>query len=405
MVEKARSVVKRESSGMNEANRDETAEPSLRSIAGLFLMLGTTSFGGPAAHIGMLENEVVRRRRWVDSSTFLDLLSATNLIPGPNSTEMAIHLGHKLRGWKGLIVAGAAFIAPATAIVMLLSWVYVSYGTVPAIHGMLYGIRPVLIGIVAQALWTLGRSCLRTRSLAVLCAMDLLAIYLDIHELAVLFGTGIIAAFIQRASHRPPQGTLASLALPIALSVPSIPLDAPPSHPFSLSGLFFVFLKIGSVLFGSGYVLLAYLNSDFVVRLGWLSQQQLLDAVTIGQITPGPLFTSATFVGYVMAGPIGGIVATIGIFLPSFVFVALSAPVIPLMRRSPTASAFLDGINVASWALMASVMLEISRQSIVDLPTLILAGIGLIAIVYWKINSTWLVLAGAVSGIAYTFLA
>ncbi len=378
-------------------------KPTLKSLARLFLLLGTTSFGGPAAHIGLLENEVVRRRKWLSAEEFLDLLGATNLIPGPNSTEMAIHIGHKFLGWRGLLVAGIAFITPAAAIVTLLSWAYVRFGTLPAIHGALYGIKPVMIGIIAQALWTLGRSCLRTRVLAGICIVDILAIASGFHELVIVFGTGLVSCLFAAASRKAPT---AFALLPFQLHVQPLLAFAQPMTPqaFSLDSLFLVFLKIGSVLFGSGYVLFAYMKADFVDRLGWMTDRQLIDAVTVGQITPGPLFSSATFVGYLMAGPIGSLVATVGIFLPSFVFVALSAPLVPRMRRSTIAAAFLDGVNVASWALMASVTFTMARESLVDEMTFVLAvvSIGLMAI--WRVNSTWLVAIGAISGIVATLV-
>lgn len=386
---------------MNRTENELPAKPTLKSLARLFLLLGTTSFGGPAAHIGLLENEVVRRRKWLSAQEFLDLLGATNLIPGPNSTEMAIHIGHKLKGWRGLLVAGIAFIAPATAIVSLLSWAYVRFGTLPAIHGALYGIKPVMIGIIAHALWTLGRSCLRTRVLIAICLVDVVAITYGVHELVILFGTGLASCLIASAIRK---SSCTFALLPFSMNVQPLLAFSQPLIPqsFSLDSLFLVFLKIGSVLFGSGYVLFAYMKADFVDRLGWMTDRQLLDAVTIGQITPGPLFTSATFVGYLMAGPIGGLVATVGIFLPSFVFVTLSAPLVPRMRRSTIAAAFLDGVNVASWVLMAAVTFSMGRESLVDSMTILLALFSLVLIAIWRVNSTWLVAIGAVSGIAAT---
>jgi chromate transporter len=300
-----------------------------------------------------------------------------------------------------LLVAGIAFIAPATAIVTLLSWAYVRFGTLPAIHGALYGIKPVMIGIIAQALWTLGRYCLRTRQLVGICLVDIVAIAYGMHELVILFGTGLASCLIASAV-RKSSFTFAFLPFPLNFQ-PCVALAQPMTpQSFSPDSLFLVFLKIGSVLFGSGYVLFAYMKADFVDRLGWMTDRQLLDAVTIGQITPGPLFTSATFVGYLMAGPIGGLVATVGIFLPSFVFVALSAPLVPRMRRSTMAAAFLDGVNVASWVLMAAVTFTMGRESLVDALTVLLALLSLGLMTIWRVNSTWLVAIGALSGIATT---
>lgn len=403
MVAQSRDIVN-QVNYMNESHSTTDAEPTLGALARLFLTLGTTSFGGPAAHIGLLENEVVRRRNWIDSDTFMDLLGATNLIPGPNSTEMTIHIGHRLRGWKGSIVAGVAFIAPAMIIVMALSWVYVNYGSLPVFSSALYGIKPVMMAIVTQALWSLGRTCLRTPVLIAFCLVDVGLIIMGIHELAVLFGTGLAVMAIETVRRLPP--FVSAVFLPIWTLSHSIPstLPAVSPVPVSLRVLFLTFLKIGSVLYGSGYVLLAYLDTDFVERLGWVSKETLLDAITIGQITPGPLFTSATFVGYLVAGPIGGLVATIGIFLPSFVFVALLAPMVSRMRASKSAAAFLDGVNVASWVLMAAVTLDLGRSALVDPFTIALAALSLFVFVKFRTNSIWLVLAGACLGIGRPFL-
>lgn len=390
---------------MRDAAETETPrEVSLAEIAALFARLGVTSFGGPAAHIGLLEVEVVRRKGWIDNPTFLDLLGATNLIPGPNSTEMTIHIGHRLRGWKGAIVSGVAFIAPAMAIVMALSWVYVTYGALPVFSGALYGIKPVMIAIVAQALWSLGRTCLRTPVLVAFCLIDVASIGMGVHELAVLFATGFSVMAVEALRRTPPCAT--AVLIPVWAFGRSIPSAMPDvsAVPVSLRVLFLTFLKIGSVLYGSGYVLLAYLDTDFVERLGWLSKETLLDAITIGQITPGPLFTSATFVGFLVAGPIGGLVATIGIFLPSFVFVALLAPIVSRLRESKFAAAFLDGVNVASWVLMAAVTLDLGLSALVDPFTIALAALSLFVFVKFRTNSIWLVLAGAGLGTGHAIL-
>ncbi|MBI1323113.1 chromate efflux transporter [bacterium] len=384
---------------MTETPSTTNPEPSLGDLARLFLTLGFTSFGGPAAHIALLENEVVRRRKWIDPDTFMDLLGATNLIPGPNSTEMTIHIGHMLRGWKGSIVAGIAFIAPAMLIVMALSWVYVTYGTLPVFSSALYGIKPVMMAIVAQALWSLGRTCLQTPVLIAFCLVDVGLIIIGVHELAVLFGTGLSVMLIENVRRAPSFSS--AVVLPVWAISHSIPSAMPNDSalPVSLRVLFLTFLKIGSVLYGSGYVLLAYLDTDFVERLGWLSKETLLDAITIGQITPGPLFTSATFVGYLAAGPIGGLVATVGIFLPSFVFVALLAPMVSRMRSSKSAAAFLNGVNVASWVLMAAVTLDLGRAALVDPFTIALAALSLFVFIKFRTNSIWLILAGAAMGV------
>jgi chromate transporter len=361
----------------------------LRALAALFLRLGATAFGGPAVHIAMMEDEAVRRRRWLTRDEFLDLLGATNLIPGPNSTEMAIHIGHRRAGWPGLLVAGACFIAPATAIVWVLAAAYVRYRRLPAAEGLLVGVKPVVVAVVLQALWGLGRSALKTRALALAAALAAAAVLAGVHELAVLFGTGLLAALVRRAD---PFRARAAMFLPL-------PLAAIPMPAVTLSSLFLVFLKIGSVLFGSGYVLLAFLRSELVQRLGWLTEAQLLDAVAVGQVTPGPLFTTATFVGFLLAGHAGAAVATVGIFLPAFFFVAVSGPLVPRMRRSPVVGAFLDGVNVASLALVAVVTWQLGRSAVHDVFTAVLAAAAAVLLLRYRVNSTWLVLAGAAAGV------
>jgi chromate transporter len=375
-------------------NDDRT---SLRELVWLFGKLGFTAFGGPAAHIAMMEDEVVRRRSWMTRERFLDLLGATNLIPGPNSTEMAIHIGHARAGWMGLIVAGLAFIVPAVMIVTAIAWAYVRYGALPEVASVLYGVKPVIIAVVVQALWGLGRTAIKTRVLAVVGLAALAASLAGINEIAVLVAAGFVVAIIRRARERPIRTAASWLPLLGASQATATTATA-----FGLWPLFLFFLKIGSVLFGSGYVLLAFLRGDLVQHLHWLTESQLLDAVTVGQITPGPVFTTATFVGFILGGAKGAAVATIGIFLPAFVFVALSGPLIPRIRRSPTAGAVLDGVNVASLALMAAVTIELGRTAIIDLPTAALAAIGAVVLVRYKPNSAWLVLGGAIVGLVLT---
>jgi chromate transporter len=370
---------------------------SLREIALLFLKLGTIAFGGPAAHIAMMEDEVVRRRRWLTHEEFLDYLGATNLIPGPNSTELAIHIGHARAGWPGLLVAGACFILPATLIVGAIAWAYVRFGALPAAVGILYGVKPVVIAVVVQALLGLGRAALKTRGLILLGVVAVVAASVGVNELVILFGAGAVMVAARGIG-----GELRSQATGAAgLAAASVTAQAGATAlaaPFGLWPLFGVFLKIGSVLFGSGYVLLAFLRADFVERLHWLTERQLLDAVAVGQVTPGPVFTTATFIGYVLGGAPGAGVATIGIFLPAFVFVALSGMVLPRIRHSPTARAVLDGVNVASLALMAVVTAQLARAAVVDWTTLVCAVIAAVLLFRWKINSAWLVLAGAAIG-------
>jgi len=371
---------------------------SLREIALLFLKLGTIAFGGPAAHIAMMEDEVVRRRRWLTHEEFLDYLGATNLIPGPNSTELAIHIGHARAGWPGLLVAGACFILPATLIVGAIAWAYVRFGALPAAVGILYGVKPVVIAVVVQALLGLGRAALKTRGLIILGVVAVVAASVRVNELVILFGAGAVMVAARGIG-----GELRSQATGAAgLAAASVTAQAGATAlaaPFGLWPLFGVFLKIGSVLFGSGYVLLAFLRADLVERLHWLTERQLLDAVAVGQVTPGPVFTTATFIGYVLGGAPGAGVATIGIFLPAFVFVAASGPLVPRLRASGAAAAFLDGVNVASLALMAVVTWQLGRVAVVDFTTVVLAGVSVIAMLGLRINPAWLIAAGAAAGL------
>ncbi len=370
---------------------------ALKELALLFLRLGTTAFGGPAAHIAMMEDEVVRRRRWLSRDEFVDLLGATNLIPGPNSTELAIHIGHRRGGWPGLVVAGACFILPAFLIVGAIAWAYARFGSLPRVDALLYGVKAVIIAVVLQALWGLVRSVVKTRLAAAVGVAAVTASVLGVHELLLLLLAGLTVLLWragERRLHAPPR---ASALLPLW---PVLPLGAAATAvPFSLPGLFLFFLKVGSVLYGSGYVLLAFLRSDLVERYGWLTEAQLLDAVAVGQVTPGPVFTTATFVGYVLGGPSGAVLATVGIFLPAFVFVALSGPLVPRLRRSWVAGAFLDGVNVASLALMAVVTWQLGRAALVDAWTVGLALVSAVLLIRYRVNSAWLVLGGGVVGI------
>jgi chromate transporter len=383
----------------------------LRELALLFLKLGTIGFGGPAAHIAMMETEVVQRRGWLTRAQFLDYVSATNLIPGPNSTELAIHIGYARAGWPGLVIAGACFIAPAALLVTLLAWAYVIHGTLPAVSGVLAGVKAVVIAIVALALWRLGRTALATRLTAVIGVGAAAAVAAGVHELFVLTGAAVAAALARVGTRRDrgPHATLGAMAAAAAADVAGVgmtvrdgaaalALAAVGSVPTPL-GLFAVFTKIGAVLFGSGYVLLAFLRADLVLRHGWLTEQQLLDAIAVGQVTPGPLFTTATFVGYVVAGGAGAAAATLGIFLPAFVFVALSGPILPRLRRSVVAGAMLDGVNAASLALMAVVTVHLARAALVDAPLALLAAASLVVLWRWSVNSVWLVAAGAAFGL------
>jgi chromate transporter len=376
----------------------------------LFLKLGTTAFGGPAAHVAMMQGEVVRRRRWLSDEQFLDLVGATNLIPGPSSTELAIHIGWARRRWAGLVVAGVAFIVPAMLLTGALGWMYVRYGELPQAAWLLYGVKPVILAVIVQAIAALAPKAARTAALRVLAAVAVVLAAVGVDELAVLFAIGATAVVADRLtrSRGPRSGDELQLPAPTPFD-PGPPMASLAAAAAGASGvvvtaavtlpaLFWVFLKIGSVLFGSGYVLIAFLRSDLVERLGWLSEAQLIDAIAVGQVTPGPVFTTATFIGYVLAGSSGALVATLGIFLPAFVFVALSGPLVPKLRASPTAGAFLDGLNVASLALMAVVTFQIGRAALIDVPTIALAITAAVLLLRFELNATWLVLGGATAG-------
>jgi chromate transporter len=369
----------------------------LAEVAALFLKLGFTAFGGPAAHIGIMHDEVVQRRKWLTDEEFLDLLGATNLIPGPNSTEMAIHIGYLRAGWPGLLAGGFCFVAPATLIVLILAWLYVQYGTTPQAEWLLYGVKPVVIAIIAQALWTLGSKAVKNRTLAVIGIAVFGLYFLKINEIALLFAGGLVFLFISNYER-------GKIPNPLILFPFSDLALAQIAIPFSLPILFLTFLKIGSILYGSGYVLLAFLRNDFVLRLGWLTDQQLIDAVAVGQVTPGPLFTAATFIGYILGGTSGALLATLGIFLPSFVFVAISNPLIPKIRNSPWAGSLLDGVNASSLGLMAAVTVQLAFSSLTDLFTAIIAAISLILLLRYKVNTTWLIAGGAVAGFVTSFI-
>jgi chromate transporter len=372
--------------------RDPSSRGSVSEVARVFLRLGTTAFGGPVAHLAMMEEELVRRRGWVTHQEFLDLLGATNLIPGPNSTEMAIHLGHRRAGWPGLLTAGACFILPAAVIVTVLAWVYERTHGLPATRAVFYGVKPVVIALVAQALWRLLPVAARTPWLGGIAALAAVASALGADELVVLLGAGAAAASWQAIRSR--RAAVAALA---GLGPAGV---ASSSAAFSLAGLFLVFLKIGAVLYGSGYVLLAFLRTDLVVQRHWLTESQLLDAIAVGQVTPGPVFTTATFIGYHLAGLSGAALATLGIFLPSFAFVAVSGPLVPRVRRSATAGAILDAVNAASLALMAVVTWRLARVALVDPVTIVLGVASLLVLLRTRIHSMWLVLAGAAIGVA-----
>jgi chromate transporter len=367
---------------------------SLGEIAWLFLRLGTISFGGPAAHIALMHDEVVRRRGWLTESRFLDLMGVASLIPGPNSTEMAIFVGWERRRWQGLIVSGCAFIVPAMLLTALLGHFYARFHHLPFVSHFLYGVKPVMLAIVLQAVWGLLPKAAHSRRLVAVGAVALLGAALGVDEIGLLLGMGVLSftlahASTSRASSAPLRGLV--LAVPVAgTSVLATKV--------SVSGLFLTFLKIGTFLFGSGYVLLAFLRTELVQKLGWLTESQLMDAIAVGQVTPGPVFTTATFVGYLLAGPSGALAATLGIFLPAFFFVAVCGPILNRLRSSSGAAAVIEGVNVASLALMLVVALRLARTAVVDWAALLISCVSLLLLLRWKLNATWLIVGGAVVG-------
>lgn len=361
----------------NQLNKEEKNN-RLVEIFKVFLRLGTTAFGGPAAHISMMDEEIVEKRKWINRDKFMDLIGATNLIPGPNSTELAIFLGYQRGGILGLLIAGISFIFPAMIIILLFAIVYVKYGSIPQVSSILYGIKPVIMAIIIQALYRLGKSVIKNK-ISLLLSLAIFGLYfLGIKEIPLLLISGLIMLVISNIK------VIGDKFFSISF--------------ISLYLLFFTFLKIGAVLYGSGYVLLAFLEAEFVNKLGLLTRSQLLDAIAIGQFTPGPVFTTATFIGYLLRGIPGAILATVGIFIPSFLLVWVLNPLIPKLRQSKIMSAMLDGINIGSLVLMATVSLKLGAASLVDPLTIIIFLISLLVLIKYKINSAWIILAGGVIG-------
>lgn len=383
-------------------NSPQERQQRLRELAAVFLRLGSVAFGGPAAHIAMIDDEVVKRRQWMGREQLLDLIGVTNLLPGPNSTELAIHVGYERAGWAGLWVAGSCFILPAMGIVWLLAAIYVRYQTLPQLEGLLYGIKPVIIAIILQALVKLGQKALKDGPTAIAALGVVVAYFLQLNEILLLLVAGLAVMLVKNLRG----GGRAALLLPLTGSLAQTGGAAPAATwagPIWMQ-LFFFFLKVGSVLYGSGYVLLAFLQRDLVDRLGWLTSQELLDAIAIGQFTPGPVFTTATFVGYLVAGNAGAIAATLGIFLPAFLLVGLVNPWVPVLRRSRWFGGFLDGVNAASLGLMAAVLFTLGQTALVDGVTVGLAVLGAIAVFRLQINSAWIVLSGGLVGLVAQLL-
>ena len=380
-------------------NRAAMSEPKngrdenrLAEIAGAFLRLGFIAFGGAAAHIALMEDEFVRRRKWLSREEFVDRVGAVNLLPGPSSTEMAIYLGQLRGGLPGLLTAGTSFILPAASMMCAMAWAYVKYGTLPQIAGVLWGVKPVIVALLAQAVWSLGKAALKSRELMVISAIVLGLATMRVSTLALLVGTGVAWIVANRFAAKTAAGSLLSGASSAGAAVATAAVA-------TTSGVFAYFLKIGALLFGSGYVLLAVLREDLVTRMHWLTESQLLDAIAVSQATPGPFFTVATFLGYVLSGWRGAALATVGMFVPAFAYVALTATALRRMRKSPTASAFLDGVNAAAVALMAFVGFQFAREAVVTPLAMAIAMASAILLFRYRVNSAWLILGGALTGL------
>jgi chromate transporter len=369
-------------------------------VAAVFLRIGATAFGGPAAHIAIMRHELVERRQWLDEQHFLDLLGATNLIPGPNSSEMAMHVGFVRAGLAGLIAGGLGFLLPAMLIVLGLAWAYLRYGTTPAAGWLLYGIKPVIIPLIVLAIWSLGRRAVKDRLTALVGVAALGLYFAGINFVILLVASGLVVMLARHAA-RLRREHLVRAMLPLPLIPPALAASSTAVAGFSLWEMFLIFLKIGALLYGSGYVLFAYMQADLVTRHAWLTQHQLIDAIAVGQMTPGPLSTSATFVGYLLAGVPGALIATGAFYLPSFVIVALSNPLIPRLRRSAWAGSFLDGVNVAALGIMGAVTWQLARSAFPDAFALLvgLAAAGLL--LRYRLNSVWLVAFGAALGLLH----
>ncbi len=362
---------------------------SLREACLVLLKIGITAFGGPPAHIAMMEDECVNRRQWLSRQRFLDFLGAVNLLPGPNSTEMAIYLGYVRGGWPGLVLGGTCFILPSAICVTALAWAYVRFGSLPQMSAFLYAVKPVIIAIIARALWRYSLTALKTAFLIAIAIAATVAGYFLPHPLWLLAASAVVGSGYEAIRRRRPR--------PLAILLPATAAVASPA--ISLLSLFLYFLKVGSVLFGSGYVLFAFLRADLVEHWHWVTNSQLLDAVAVGQVTPGPISTAATFLGYLLKGPVGALVATIAMFLPAFVYVAISEPLVRIMRRSRIAGAALDGVIAGSVALIAVVTLQLARAAVIDLPTILIFVSALAVLTWTRFNSAWLVLFAGVVGL------
>jgi chromate transporter len=392
----------------------ENREPSppvepatLSEVARSYLRLGLTAFGGPAAHLAFMRSELVVRRGWVTEQELLDLIGGASLLPGPTSTEVALMLARRRRGWWALLIGGACFILPSVLLVLVLSWAYVRYGTTNAGAGILFGIKPVVVAIIANAVVGLARAAVRSWLLAAVAALALGAYFLGVSPVLILLGAALVVTLVVNRGRWIPSSSAASSAAPVFLAGLHLGhrVRSAPPHLVKASwwAVFLEFLKLGSIVFGSGYVLVTYLRGDLVLHSHWLTEAQLLATVAIGQVTPGPVFTTATSIGYVVAGLPGAMLATVGIFLPSFVLVAALMPLLSRARRSSWSAAALDGVNAAAIALMTGVTVQLGRTSLTDWLTVLVALVSLALLARWRVKPTWLVIGGAVVGLVHTF--
>lgn len=381
---------------MGDKHNSSVTQGALWDVAKVFFRLGCVGFGGPAVHIAMMEEEVVKKRKWITHDHFLDLVGATNLIPGPNSTEMTMHCGHERAGWMGLVVAGTCFIVPAVIITAVIAWAYQRYGTLPEVQPFLYGIKPAIIAVIVALMISLGRKALKSVTLGLIGAVAAIATLAGVNEIYVLFGAGLLGVMIYRLSKRSSRLNASS---PLELFIVT-QLIAEVSN----WKLFLIFVKVGAILYGSGYVLFAFLDAELVTR-GLLTKQELIDAIAVGQFTPGPVFSAATFIGWQLGGWLGALAATVGIFLPSFLFVIFLNPLIPRLRRSEVMSTFLDTVNIASVAIILAVVVEMGRESIQDWRTVLIAVLGFLVTFYFRrINSAFVVLGGVVLGYLLSYV-
>jgi chromate transporter len=391
-------------SGTNSGTTTGTGRGSLLEVSVVFLKLGLLAYGGTAGLVAMMRREIVEKHRWTSEQEFLDLLGICSLLPGPTAAEMAIALGYERAGWPALFLGGGLFILPAIVMVVALAWAYVRFGMLPASQWILYGAVPIVIAIIVDALWGLGRAAIKNVWLAALSVVVILLYFRGVSVVATILGAGILSGVVAFANWKKTRTKTLALPAPMKMAAHlfQVAATAPIAGaiPFSLARLFLTFLKIGAVCYGGGYALIAFLRADFVVHLGWLTDRQLLDAITIAQITPGPIFAASSFIGYLKGGVMGALLATLGIFLPSFVFIAIVFPVIPILKRSAAAHIVLDGINAATVGLMAAVSWQLARDAIFDATTAAEAIIAFFLLRRYKLNSAWLILGGIVIGVA-----